>query len=62
MRSQLKGIMLGNPVIDCPDYGININRPPLLVELLYYPSYALNSPQAVQFADSIVVPSWVMLR
>jgi hypothetical protein len=43
MRSQLKGIMLGNPVIDCPDYGININRPPLLVELLYYPPYALHS-------------------
>lgn len=36
MRSQLKGIMLGNPVIDCPDYGININRPPLLVELFYW--------------------------
>jgi hypothetical protein len=33
LKAQLKGLMLGNPVIDCPDYGININHLPLQVEL-----------------------------
>lgn len=62
MRSQLKGIMLGNPVIDCPDYGININRPPLLVELLYYPSYALHSLRRQCNLMTIAVSLWVILR
>jgi hypothetical protein len=33
IKAQLKGLMLGNPVIDCPNYGIIVNNLPLQVEL-----------------------------
>lgn len=33
LKAQLKGLMLGNPVIDCPNYGIIVNNLPLQVEL-----------------------------
>ncbi|ELR20229.1 serine carboxypeptidase [Acanthamoeba castellanii str. Neff] len=36
LKAQLKGLMLGNPVIDCPNYGIIVNNLPLQVELYYW--------------------------
>eukprot|EP01087_Luapelamoeba_hula_P011622 TRINITY_DN3174_c1_g1_i3.p1 TRINITY_DN3174_c1_g1~~TRINITY_DN3174_c1_g1_i3.p1 ORF type:complete len:463 (+),score=51.42 TRINITY_DN3174_c1_g1_i3:205-1593(+) len=36
MKSQLKGMILGNPVIDCKDYGINTNPLSLQVSLFFW--------------------------
>jgi len=33
MKELLTGLMLGNPVLDCPNYGIIVNNMPLQVEL-----------------------------
>eukprot|EP01090_Pellita_catalonica_P004442 TRINITY_DN14270_c0_g1_i1.p1 TRINITY_DN14270_c0_g1~~TRINITY_DN14270_c0_g1_i1.p1 ORF type:complete len:410 (-),score=41.51 TRINITY_DN14270_c0_g1_i1:35-1264(-) len=36
LKDQLKGIMLGNPVLDCPQFGINVNNAATQVSLFYW--------------------------
>jgi serine carboxypeptidase-like clade 2 len=36
LRSVLKGLMLGNPVVDCSEFGIIVNPDPLQVELYFW--------------------------